>query len=215
MNFEQVTMPNDIYLYAIGIVVFLEILQTLRILRYNQTIAVFYHTLGRGIGAISSVTFIALIVIFGYAVLGYGLFGYYSYEYSSLPKCLLTLTAAFIGGFKFETVEEIAGSLGRVYLLIYLVTALVILLNFYISIIDQFLVETMGDPTSLPKEHEVIDYVMESLINMIVGKKSKECLEDEEPDHSNEDEDEAYIVAVKELLQDINLVMKTYKISAI
>ena len=106
----------------------------------------------------------------GYAVLGEGLFGNYLYEYSYLSESLLILTTALLGGFKFEVVTELFGYLGRLYLLFYLLAVMLLLINFYVSIINDHLSDTMGDPESLPKDYEVVDYIMESLTSVLIGK---------------------------------------------
>ena len=161
------------YLYFWGVVVFLEILQLLNILRYNQTISALSASVRRGCGAVASMSAVTLMVMFGYAVLGRGFFGNYLYEYSSVAECLVTLTSALLGGFEFEVVTEAFGYLGRVYLLLYLLTVMLMLVNFYISIINDYLSDTMGDPESLPKDYEVVDYILESLTSLLTGKKAK------------------------------------------
>ena len=168
------------YLYFWGIVVFLEILQLLNILRYNQTISALSAAIRRGCGAVASMSAVTFMVMFAYAVLGQGLFGNYLYEYSSLSESLVTLTTALLGGFEFKVVTEVFGYLGRVYLLLYLLTVMLLLINFYVSIINDHLSDTMGDPESLPKDYEVVDYIMESLTSLLTGKKAKKDQKEEQ-----------------------------------
>ena len=50
---------------------------------------------------------------------------------------------------------------------------MLLLANFYVSLIKDHLSDTMGDPESLPKDYEVVDYIMESLTSLLTGKKTK------------------------------------------
>ena len=205
------------YLYFWGVVVYLEILQLLNILRYNQTISALSAAVRRGCGAVASMSGVTLMVMFGYAVLGQGLFGSYLYEYSSVAECILTLTSALLGGFEFEMVTEALGYLGRVYLLLYLLTVMLMLVNFYISIINDYLSDTMGDPESLPKDYEVVDYILESLTSLLAGKKTKnDDIEDENTTReSNALSTEDPIHQVQILLENISIEFADYQSSAI
>ena len=158
------------YLYFLGFIVFLEILQFLNILRYNKTLSKLISTLVRGRGQMFSMTVITFILVLSYAALGNSLFGHYTPYYSTLAASLGTLTSALLGGFDFKPVQEIAGVWGRFYLLGYLLIMIVVIMDIYVSLINEYLAETMGDPDSIEKDYEVLDYLMKSIQSLVTGK---------------------------------------------
>ena len=158
------------YLYFLGFIVFLEILQFLNILRYNKTLSELITVFSRGRGQMFSMTIITFIWVLSFGAMGHNLFGHFTKYYSTLAASLGTLTSALLGGFDFEPVEEIAGVWGRIYLMGYLLTMIVVIMDIYVSLINEFLAETMGDEDSIEKDYEVLDYLMESIQSLITGK---------------------------------------------
>ena len=87
-------------------------------------------------------------------------------------ESVTTLCSAFLGGFDFEPVEETAGNWGRLYLMSYLLFIMLVIGNLYVSLVNEYLAETMGDSECLPKDYEVVDYILESLRSLVSGEKS-------------------------------------------
>ena len=173
VNFQRVTFSNNMYICFLGFIVFLEILQFLNILRYNKTFSELITVLSRGRGQMFSMTMITFIWVLSYGAMGHNLFGHFIKHYSTLAASLGTLTSALLGGFDFEPVEEIAGVWGRIYLMGYLLTMIVVIMDIYASLINEFLAETMGDQDSTEKDYEVLDYLMESLQSLITRKQHR------------------------------------------
>ena len=173
VNFQRVTFSNNMYLCFLGFIVFLEILQFLNILRYNKTLSELITVFSRGRGQMFSMTIITFIWVLSYGAMGHNLFGHVIKYYSTLAASLGTLTSALLAGFDFEPVEEIAGVWGRLYLMGYLLTMIVVIMDIYVSLINEFLAETMGDEDSIEKDYEVLDYLMESIQSLITGKQHR------------------------------------------
>ena len=186
------------YLYFLGFIVFLEILQFLNILRYNKTLSELIATLVRGRGQMFSMTVITFILVLSYAALGNSLFGHYTPYYSTLAASLGTLTSAMLGGFDFKPVQEIAGVWGRFYLLGYLLIMIVVIMDVYVSLINEFLAETKDDPDSVEKDYEVLDYLMESILSLITGKQHSV----EKTNNKTKDEDWMSVIELEDQVFD-------------
>ena len=94
---------------------------------------------------------------------------------------------------------------------------MLMLVNFYVSIINDYLSDTMGDPESLPKDYEVVDYILGSLTSLLTGKKTKnDDIEDENTTReSNALSAEDPIHHVQILLENISIEFADYQSSAI
>ena len=73
---------------------------------------------------------------------------------------LITLVSGFMGKFDLNELDKLAGTVGRIYLLSYLLIMIFILVNFFITMLCTFLDAIKNDSSSVPSDHEVIEYII-------------------------------------------------------
>ena len=151
-----------------GFVAFLTQCQLLHLLRYNQTISVLGMTLAKSASSMFSFAVLGSIVFMAFNIGAYLLF-FQLKDYSSLYTCSLSLVAAFLGKFDFSQLVAYYGSGAGYYLLIYLLTMIIFVTNILVALIDDFLAAVANDPSSHPKDHQVVDHFFQSIKALVIG----------------------------------------------
>ena len=131
------------------------------------------------------------IFFMAFCILCYDTFGSSLEEYSSIQATMSSLSEAFLGKFDFNHVTSAKGKFGGFVLIAYLLVMMLIIMNFFISLLNEFLAAVQDDPESMPKDHEVVDYCMEVLSKMFSTKKTKKNQEEED---SSEESGKARVV---------------------
>lgn len=109
------------------------------------------------------------IVFFAFSIGAYLLF-FQLQPYSTMYDCSLSLVAAFLGKFNFSQLIGYYGNAAGYYLLIYLVVMILFVTNILISLINDYLAAVSNDPSSLPRDHEVIGHFFSAVQSIVIGK---------------------------------------------
>ena len=158
----------------LGITVFLVTLQFLHILRYNFTVAMLSTALTRSATNIMVMGGSAFLILAAFTAFGYIRFGSFLYNYSTFKTSMITLCAGFLGQFYFSELEITAGLFGKMFLLLYLLTMIYFVVNFFITMLSYFLEAVKSDKSVIPADHEVVLYLLESLKGLIIPQKEHE-----------------------------------------
>ena len=170
VNFQPVVKYNDLYLYCIGLVAFVTQCQLLHLLRYNKNIAILGATISQSGKELLSFGVFTFIIILAFGSGAYLMF-YEMVEYSSVPACLASLVQAFLGKFNFQSLMYMYGTGACYYLLIYLLTTIVVVMNFFIAILNDYLALVARSKSLQNKDFAVVDHFFETIKDFIVGKK--------------------------------------------
>ena len=173
---------NGLYLMFLALTTFLVMVQFLHILRYNQTVAILTSTLVKSAPELSMMGLFVFSIIFAYASMGYLNFGPFLERYSTIKMTLITLVSGFMGSFDLDELDKAAGIRGRAYLLSYLLIMIFVLVNFFITMICTFLDAIKNDSSSVPPDHEVIDFIMTTFKQFIRPEDDSNLKENEEAD---------------------------------
>lgn len=169
MSFNQVIKFSNWYLLVMGFVAFLTQCQLLHLLRYNQTISVLGQTLYRSASALLDFGVMSSVIFYAFAIGAYLLF-FQLQPYSTMYDCSLSLVAAFLGKFNFGQLIGYYGNAAGYYLLIYLIVMILLITNILISLINDYLATVSNDPSSLPRDHEVINHFFSTVKSIVIGK---------------------------------------------
>ncbi len=99
------------------------------------------------------------------------LIGYLNVSYLQV---ITTLMSGFLGSFDFTAMHVVHGFQGSLFLLVYLLTMMFLVLNLFISLINEYIAMVKKDKNAVPKDHEVVTHLMETLRSLFGGGKKKE-----------------------------------------
>ena len=153
----------------LGLATFIIFMQFLSILRYNHTIAMLNTTLTSSASDLFAMGLVVVIVLAAFMSCAHLSFGAKMLEYSSIKNTILSLTSSFLGKFDFDDISSTAGFGGRIFLLIYLLTMILIFVNLFITLLCNFMDVVRQDDSVIPKDHEVVDYMLDSFKALVVS----------------------------------------------
>ena len=163
MNFTSVAMMDNYYIILLSIGTFFTTLQFLFILRYNQTIAIMFAVLKNSCNQLLSVSFGWMVVFIAFAIPLYIFIGRTLEKYHTTFKLCITLLSSSLGKFNFDDFIGWDHPLGRTFLLLYLMTMMFLVINFFVTVLNDFISYFKSNKDVAPKDFEVIDYMMNQL----------------------------------------------------
>ena len=172
MNFQPVVKYNNLYLFCIGIVAFLTQCQLLHLLRYNRNIAILGATLSHSGPELLAFGIFMLIILLAFGAGAYLLF-FELVDYSSLSNCLSSLIQAFLGKFNLQKLVALYGTGAGYFLLTYLLTTIIIVMNFFIAILNEYLALVASTKSMQSIDFEVMDHFFDTIKSFIVGRPEK------------------------------------------
>ncbi len=88
-------------------------------------------------------------------------------HYASLTVAIETLFLSSIGRFDYVSHMDVDGTSAPAFLMVYLLTTLVFFINMVITLLNEFLAAVKQDPEAHPKDHEVVQYFIQSLKSLL------------------------------------------------
>ena len=157
---DQIMLWSEVEDYLLSVVMFVVTIKSLRLFRFNPHIYQMKMTLIDSVTPLSSFAVVFLVVIIAFALFAFLSFGSSVLNYSTLPQAVRTLLQMVIGGkstyyqLKFAT----DSFLGPLFLFVYLITAIAILVNTFIAILNESYTMSREDKERT-KDADDIDYV--------------------------------------------------------
>ncbi len=174
VNFQLVAFYDKMYMMFLGLTTYLVTLQFLHILRYNKTIAVLGTTIAKSAGSLMGMGSGVLLILIAYSMAGYIKFCPHLSDYSTIKEVMITLTSSFLGNFDFDSIDRVGGTAGRAYLLTYLLVMIFLMINMFITVLCEFMEAIKNDETAVPPDHEVVDFLLNSVKNLVKPEEEEE-----------------------------------------
>ena len=171
VSFQRVVLMNNLFMNLFSFTSFVAILNLISLLRYNKQIAKFQKVLYGSFSYLISffVVFIMLLCAFVSLINIY--FGVQLKEYSSFANTVFSLIEAMLGKFSMVEVVVAKGLMGAFCLLVYLLTMMIFVLNFFVAIINNALSD--ANAVDFTNYSKVIDYFWQTLYNFFGFSNSK------------------------------------------
>ena len=164
VNFGRVATVNDFYLIGLAISTFFVQMQFLFILRYNKVIALMFATLNQAKAELSMMALVLVITIIAFGGPQLVLIGSTDEDYSSLLTMFMTQLSSALGVFKYKgNYSATTGKLSKAFFLCYLLTAMLFVVNMFVTLLNIFISNLKADKSTQPKDHEVIDYLLKQV----------------------------------------------------
>lgn len=154
---DKILFWSEIEDYLLSVVMFIVTIKSLRLIRFNPHIYQMRMTLRDSLTPLSSFAIVFFVVIMAFASFAMLFFGSSVLNYSTLPQAVRTLLQLVIGGkSSYYQLKFASGSfLGPLFLFVYLITAMAILVNTFIAILNESYTSSREETT---KDVDDIDY---------------------------------------------------------
>ena len=144
VNFQEVIAWKEAENGVLGILVFLVTLKLLRLIRYNEQVAVFSRTLKSSAKLLSSFMVVFFIGFMAFMHFGILIFGEVSVRYSTLLKATYFQLGLVLGKVKKRPIEELSDAsrtFGRIFASLMLLSLTILFMNFFIAAINDALLK--------------------------------------------------------------------------
>jgi len=110
-----------------------------KIFRYfdlQRNLLILRQSMARGVGDLSSFTFLLLLMIFGFALSGMNIFGQESDEYVSAGVSFVTLFLTVLGEFDLDRMLRVDGLFGYAFFIFYQILIFLVMVNIFLAILN-------------------------------------------------------------------------------
>ncbi|XP_013391756.1 polycystic kidney disease protein 1-like 2 [Lingula anatina] len=184
VGFDRVAIWDNAYTVTIAIDLFLATLQLFRPLTFNKHLAIVQSALNRAFIAVTTYMFIFGILLFSYAQALNLVSGQVISAFRTLPFAMLNLFGVMLGVLKYSHIMTAESFLARMFFTAFTMTMNFIILNMFISIINDGLTEVKGNEELQDYDEELAEHVwtkLGSLVRAIFRRKDNSALSDEIP----------------------------------
>lgn len=146
-----------------GLIVFLSFLKIVRLLRFNRRMSLLAQTL-----RVCFPRIFAFLVIYGMAFFAYSqfaclVFGQSMEGFGTILRSAATLMDTILGKFALKEITDANRLIGPTFFYFYTVTMVFILINMFLSIINDSFAEVKNDVNKQPNEYEIVNFMVHRL----------------------------------------------------
>lgn len=166
MSFQKVVAMNEAFLNMFSLTTFVAMLNIVSLLRYNETVGKLIFAMKFSVFMVLAFLFVFVVIFVAFVSLCNVYFGYLLMDYSTFQQTAITLMQGSMGKFNTADVTSARGATGTFLLIVYLMTIMVVTLNFLVAILnDSFAAANEEDFSTYS---EVISYFWASLTSFFV-----------------------------------------------
>ena len=155
----------------IGWLVFMATIKFLKLLRFNRRMSVLAGTLKNGAKPLASYMIVFSATFFAYVVVFWGIFGSVVLNYSTLIYTAETLLSMTLGKFDFYILQRTRPDIGPFLFFLYICSITFILLNMFVSILNESFSSVQQNLVLQSNDHEILDFMIYKL-RVLIGKES-------------------------------------------
>ena len=216
VSFQEVIIWLEVENAVLGILTFIITAKLLRLIRFNEHVAVFSRTLKTSARLLSSFSVVLLICFMAFLHFGVLIFGTGSAKYSSILRAVYFQLELTLGRVKARPINELADAndtFGRIFSALLLLSLTIVSMNFFIAIMNDALINAKTSTY----ESELSDLIDEKYLGRGENKnffdaisKSLRQNKIENPNDKEREEDTANVVVTrsKRTIVDFDLIGK-------
>lgn len=167
ISFDYIIFLDEAFLGTLGFAVFCAFLKFLKLLRFNRRMSMLVQTVKVSSAPLLSFFFIFLLFFTAYTQAAFLMFGPVNEDYSSFVVAAETMLSMTLGGFDFTGLQNANRLIGPIFFISYMVFIFLILVNVFLSIVNDSFAEVSSDVAKQTNEHEVVDYIVYSVKEQI------------------------------------------------
>ncbi|XP_055954867.1 uncharacterized protein LOC126810750 isoform X1 [Patella vulgata] len=160
MKFQYAGYWNEIFTYMIGWLVFFGTLKFLKLLRFNKRMALVAATLKNGSNSLIHFGIIFLIVYMAFMQLFYLTFMNLSTTFSTFVTSMESGVLMMMGKFDIYSMLMIEPFLTQLFVFCFVVTITFILVNMFLSILNETFGAVREDMNKVNNDYEIVDFMV-------------------------------------------------------
>ena len=163
VSFHYTAFLDEWLKCIMGIIVFLSFLKMFRLLRFNRRMSMLQQVLKRCLGQLLSFMVMFALAFMAYAFLACLVFGQSMEGFGTLWRSCASLMDTLLGKFTLKDMSKANRIIGPIFFYSYTVSMLFILINMFLSIINDAFTEVRSDVEKQSNEYEIVDFMIHRL----------------------------------------------------
>ncbi len=159
MKFQYVAYWNELLLYLVGWLVFLATVKFIRLLRFNRRMSILAQTLRIGAKPLLMFGIVFAIFFMAYAQFFYMIYFIELYNFSNIIYSAETCLQMLVGKFNFNAMKFASPVLGPLVFFCYVVTVYYILINMFLTILNESFAAVRRDIEKQSNEYEMVEFI--------------------------------------------------------
>lgn len=163
ISFHYTAFLDEWLKCIMGLIVFFSFLKVFRLLRFNRRISLLQQVLKRAFFELLSFMFMFALAFLAFALLACLVFGQAMEGFGTFLRSCASLMDTILGKFTLKELSTANRILGPIFFYSYTVTMVFVLINMFLSIINDTFAEVRSDVDKQSNEYEIVDFMIHRL----------------------------------------------------
>ncbi|XP_077979562.1 polycystin-1-like [Glandiceps talaboti] len=160
-NFQYLSYWDELYGYMVSVLLFLCTIKFIKLLRFNRRMLLLSETI-----RICWYDMFLFLIIFGimffcFAHFAFLIFGISLKDFSTIVLTIESLFSTLLGKFEFEDMVMASRYLGPIFFFHYVIIVMFVMLNMFLSIINEGFSRAKANNDRLKNELEIVDFMID------------------------------------------------------
>ena len=161
INFQFAAYWSQVFIYIVALLVFFISIKFIKLLRFNKKMSLLASTLKASWYPLGMFSIVITIVLYGSFIFGNIVFGKNLYGYRNMFVTAATQISLLLGKFSYKEYESTNRILGPLFFFLYIIMVNWILMNMFVSIINDAFEDVQADVKKQDNDYEIIDFIMD------------------------------------------------------
>lgn len=163
VSFHYTAFLDEWLKCIMGIIVFLSFLKLFRLLRFNRRMSLLQQVLKRCFIQLISFLFMFALAFLAFALLACLVFGQAMEGFGTFLTSCASLMDTILGKFTLKGMMEANRIIGPIFFYTYTISMVFVLINMFLSIINDAFAEVRSDVEKQSNEYEIVDFMVHRL----------------------------------------------------
>ena len=163
VSFHYTAFLDEWFKCIIGIIVFLSILKVFRLLRFNRRMSMLQQVLKRCFTQLISFMIMFALAFLAFALLACLVFGQIMEGFGTFLDSCASLMDTLLGKFALKEMSQANRIIGPIFFYSYTVSMVFILINMFVTIINDTFTEVRSDVEKQSNDYEIVDFMIHRL----------------------------------------------------
>ncbi|XP_071965410.1 uncharacterized protein [Antedon mediterranea] len=160
LNFQYVGQWDQMFCWMIGLILFISTIKFMKLLRFNKRMLLLSQTIQTCWLELLLFFMMFAVIFASYACAGFMLFGNNMIDYYTMITTLESLFATLLGNFNFDDMVGVNRVLGPIFFFSFTLTIVFVLMNMFITIINEAFSVTKEENAKMKNDVEIIDFMV-------------------------------------------------------
>ena len=163
VSFHYTAFLDEWLKCIMGIIVFLSFLKMFRLLRFNRRMSMLQQVLKRCLSQLLSFMIMFALAFLAFALLACLVFGQSMEGFGTFLRSCASLMDTLLGKFTLKEMSKANRIIGPIFFYSYTVSMVFILINMFLSIINDAFTEVRSDVEKQSNDYEIVDFMIHRL----------------------------------------------------